>query len=96
MEMPKVSGCSVTDCAYNTDKACHALAITIGEDPNDPTCDTFFNSSAHGGVKETIAGVGACKTSNCEYNKDLECSASAIEVGMKGDQVDCLTFKAMG
>jgi hypothetical protein len=93
MEMPKVSGCSVTDCAYNTNRACHALAITVGEDPSDPTCDTFFKSSTHGGVKDQIAGVGACKASDCDYNEQFECQAPGIEVGMKGSEPDCLTFQ---
>ena len=93
MEMPKVLDCSVTNCAYNSKKACHAMAITIGETEKDPACDTFFTSQVHGGVKEATAGVGACKTSECQFNKDFECAAPNIHVGLKGTQVDCLTFK---
>jgi hypothetical protein len=93
MEMPKVSDCTVSDCAYNTGKACHALAITIGENPDQPVCDTFFQSSTHGGVKGATAGVGACKTADCSFNKDFECTASKITVGMKSGEPDCLTFK---
>lgn len=93
MEMPKVSDCSVTDCAYNKAKECHALAITVGEDPDEPVCDTFFASSTHGGIKEAAAGVGACKAADCQYNEDYECTAAAIQVGYQGDQPDCLTFE---
>lgn len=93
MEMPKVMDCSVSDCAYNANKACHAMAITIGEDPDEPICDTFFESSTHGGVKDITAGVGACKSYECSYNEDYECTASNIHVGMKEDQPDCLTFE---
>jgi hypothetical protein len=92
-KMPKVSDCSATECAYNTDQTCHALAITVGESPQDPACDTYFESSTHGGVKDAIAGVGACKTADCQYNKEFECSAPQIQVGYRGNQVDCLTFE---
>lgn len=93
MKMPKVMDCTVKDCAYNMDKACHAMAITIGEDAHTPACDTFFQSKTHGGVKDMTAGVGACKTADCQYNRDFECSAPNIHVGMKGKQPDCLTFE---
>jgi hypothetical protein len=93
MNMPRVQECSVNECAYNTERSCHALAITIGEKPSNPLCDTFFTSQRHGGIKETAAGVGACKSFECSYNKDFECSASSIQVGMKGSQPDCLTFQ---
>ncbi|EGJ51853.1 DUF1540 domain-containing protein [Desulfocurvibacter africanus] len=93
MKMPTVQKCSVSDCAYNTEQACHALAITIGEKPSDPLCDTFFTSSKHGGIKEATAGVGACKSFDCSFNRDYECTASSIQVGMKQSQPDCLTFQ---
>jgi len=93
MEMPKVLKCSVSDCAYNAKKACHAMAITVGEPQGDPACDTFFTSDRHGGVMDMTAGVGACKTSDCKFNEDFECMASNIKVGMKKGQPDCLTFK---
>ncbi|KJS00483.1 MAG: hypothetical protein VR65_13075 [Desulfobulbaceae bacterium BRH_c16a] len=92
MEMPKVTACEVSQCAYNANKACHAMAITIGDISNRPKCDTFFQTSIHGGVKETTAGVGACKISECNYNEELECSAANIKVGMKSGTAECLTF----
>lgn len=91
MEMPKVTACEVSQCAYNDNKDCHALAITIG-DISKPKCDTFFQTSIHGGVKDTTAGVGACKISECNYNEELECSAANIKVGMKSGTAECLTF----
>jgi len=93
MKMPSVMDCSVTDCAYNKGKACHAMAVTIGHQPNQPHCDTYFRSDTHGGVKDMTAGVGACKTSSCHHNRDFECTASTIQVGMKGSQPDCLTYE---
>lgn len=93
-KMPTVSDCSASECAYNTHQTCHALAITIGESPQDPACDTYFESSTHGGVKDATAGVGACKSSDCQFNQDFECTAASIHVGYRGNQVDCLTFEA--
>jgi hypothetical protein len=94
MEMPKVLDCTVTGCAYNTKKTCHAIAITIGDAPQNPACDTFFEASPHGGVPDMTAGVGACKVSGCLNNSDYECDAPNIHVGMKGGTPDCLTFMA--
>ena len=93
MEMPRVSKCEVTDCAYNVDKLCHAIAITIG-DTVHPMCDTFCKSMTKGGDVSCIASVGACKVSMCSYNTDLECQASEISVGYKGSEPDCLAFHA--
>lgn len=93
MEMPKVMKCEVSDCAYNTDGCCHAMAITIG-DPARPRCDTFCESAVKGGDVTCIAGVGACKIFSCRYNSELECSAPAISVGYKEQEPDCLTFQS--
>ena len=92
-EMPKVLDCTVTNCAYNTKEACHAMAITIGDAPQNPACDTFFEASQRGGVPDMTAGVGACKVSSCQHNSDYECEASNIHVGMKEGTPDCLTFE---
>lgn len=93
MKMPKVKDCSVSDCAYNEKKACHAMAVTIGE-ASDPMCDTFFQSATPGGVKDMTAGVGACKVADCRHNEHFECAASNIHVGLKHNHPDCLTFEA--
>ncbi|HEY8568275.1 DUF1540 domain-containing protein [Microbulbifer sp.] len=89
-DMPEVSRCAATQCAYNSDSACHARAITIGAG-QDPDCDTFFNNSHHT-KRERIAGVGACKVTSCSHNDDFECSADKIELGYSGDTVNCLTY----
>ena len=94
MKMPKVMGCSVDSCAYNTEKSCHAMAITVGEPAGDPSCDTFFIAEKHGGVMDMTAGVGACKLADCKFNKDYECSAASISVGMQQGKPDCMTFEA--
>jgi hypothetical protein len=94
LEMPNVDACDVTECVYNTSKACHARAITVG-DSVDPCCDTFTKSSMH--VKSTtqMAGVGACKVTGCVHNADFECGAPSIRVGyVAANHVDCLTYTA--
>jgi hypothetical protein len=95
IEMPMVTDCTVSACAYNLSQACKAKAITIGEskDPQEPICDTFFQYSTHTGIKDITAGVGACKMHDCSFNEELECSAQNIKVGMKNGNADCLTFK---
>lgn len=89
-DMPEVSRCAAIECAYNTDSACHARAITIGEG-EDPDCDTFFSNNRHTS-RDRIAGVGACKVTTCNHNVDFECSADHIELGYSGDSVNCLTY----
>ena len=94
MEMPPVVSCEVTDCCYNVDRQCHALAIQVGNNPARPICDTYSELSGQCGDQSAIAGVGACKASSCEYNENLECIAQSITVGYQGDEPDCLTFEA--
>jgi len=91
VEMPAVSGCSATECAYNIDAQCHARAITIG-DGLHPGCDTYFKTSGHTNGRDMHAGVGACKVTTCSYNDDFECAADSINVGVTGGSVNCLTF----
>ena len=93
MEMAKILKCEVSDCSYNVEQICHALAITVGDGVH-PRCDTFFRSGVKGGDMSCIGGVGACRVSSCTYNNSLECRALEICVGYQGDEVDCLTFKA--
>ena len=93
VEMPAVNGCSIKECAYNINARCHAKAITVGHS-SIPGCDTFLENSGSMHVDDKlIAGVGACKVSDCVHNVELECGADEISVGMSGDQViNCLTY----
>ncbi len=91
MKMPMISQCSMEDCAYNNDRKCHALAITVGG--SAPLCDTFLKSPQKGGDTDSVAGVGACKVSSCVYNSSLECSSENIQVGNHGDHAECDTFQ---
>ncbi|MDP2761664.1 MAG: DUF1540 domain-containing protein [Sideroxyarcus sp.] len=93
LEMPVVSGCMVSDCAYNANSNCHARAITIG-DTLKPGCDTFMKGSRHVRQIQQVAGIGACKTVGCKFNEDLECMAEGIKVGMIQSEANCMTFAA--
>lgn len=93
MNMPKVLRCDVDECAYNVQKACHALAITIGDPAGGAKCDTFFSAAQKGGDMGATAKVGACKVTQCRYNQSFECTAGSIQVGLEEDQADCLTFQ---
>jgi hypothetical protein len=93
MEMPTVQKCTVSECSYNTDMGCHALAITVGEGV-DPQCDTFYKTDHKGGAMDTTGRVGACKDEACRFNKDLECAApSGINVAIYEGRADCETFE---
>lgn len=88
--MPEVADCEATDCAYNRDQLCRALAITVGNG-TQPMCDTAFNGDVHT-RGEAIAGVGACKVSRCHHNTDLECHADTIQVILSSRIPMCGTF----
>ncbi|OPY66348.1 MAG: hypothetical protein A4E57_02842 [Syntrophorhabdaceae bacterium PtaU1.Bin034] len=90
MEMPKISKCEVTECSYNQNALCHAIAITVGGD--HPVCDTFCGEKAKGGVADATGSVGACKESDCKFNESLECSAPSITVAHHYGHADCATF----
>ena len=91
MTMPKVLDCEVTDCAYNRNKECHTMAITVGAH-ECPFCDTFYKSAQKGGAPDMMGGVGACRESDCRFNKSLECTASGIHIGLHEGHADCKTF----
>lgn len=93
LDMPIVSQCQATECAYNVRNSCHARAITIGGGLH-PGCDTFFSNRAHTRDKKRIAGVGACKIAGCRHNEDYECCASDIRVGFQDSDINCLTYAA--
>jgi hypothetical protein len=91
IEMPIVGGCSVSECAYNNDSACHAKAITIGDGVR-PGCDTFVDGGGIASTPDANAGVGACKVSDCRHNSDLECVADSIKVGIEQHSPNCMTY----
>jgi hypothetical protein len=91
-KMPVINECEMTTCAYNQQRVCHAMAITVG-DTVCPMCDTFFARPDKGGVGDMTGTVGACKESDCQFNDALECSAPGIKVASHGGHPDCSTYK---
>ncbi len=91
MDMPVINECQVESCAYNRDRTCNALAITVG-DARLAHCDTYFTAPAKGGDPSTSGRVGACKMSDCRHNTQFECQAPGIEVGPQHDAAECLTY----
>lgn len=92
MKMTKIDGCEVTECAYNRNQQCHAMAITVG-DSKHPQCDTFCLGSIKGGDPSVTGSVGACKMSSCRHNKSLECSAATVHIAHKGEEADCMMYE---
>lgn len=87
-----VNQCAATDCAYNDNQACRALAITVGE-PSAQTCATYEPKQKKVSTQVTVANVGACKASNCVHNSNLSCQAAEVKIGVDGGQVRCMTFQ---
>ena len=91
IDMPIVSECLASECAYNVGMNCHAKAITVGNSLH-AGCDTFFSGSGHTKATTLTAGIGACKSTNCTFNEDLECTTDSIRVAPAGQEVNCMTY----
>lgn len=91
IDMPIVSECLVSECAYNVEMNCHARAITVGNSLH-AGCDTFCSGSSHTKAATRVAGVGACKSTDCKFNEDLECMTDSIRVGRAGQEINCMTY----
>lgn len=91
MKLPKIESCDATSCSYNHHEHCRAPAITVGHG-NEARCDTYWPGDEAGGVPSQIGAVGACRAEACEHNEDLVCTAANVDVGRRGETVDCLTF----
>lgn len=93
MKMPRISQCEVESCSYNSKKACHAMAITVGDGNKHPLCDTMVEAGHKGGASAS-GQVGACKEEDCRYNEALECTAKSIAVEGHEGCADCATYSA--
>ena len=91
IDMPIVSECLASECAYNVSNNCHARAITIGNSLH-AGCDTFFSRPGHTNDAARTAGVGACKSTDCRHNEDMECMTDSIRVAPQGQEVNCMTY----
>lgn len=91
-DMPVVTSCEVSECAYNLKDTCNARAITIGNGVH-PGCDTFFSNATHTHEFNQLTGVGACKVTACLHNHEFECVAENIAVGHDKSGVRCLSYE---
>lgn len=91
MHVPQVRLCEVSECGYNGDRQCHAVAILVGDD--HPRCDTFTPNHMRAGASGQRANVGACKVDHCTFNHNLLCSAPDILVAHHSGHADCVTFR---
>jgi hypothetical protein len=90
MDMVKIRACSVNVCAYNREKQCRTMAITVGPHAE---CNTFIHASPRAGFPEISGGIGACQASSCKWNSSLECQAPAVNVATDERHADCRTFE---
>ncbi len=90
-DMPRVSDCTASSCAYNHD-GCHAGAVTIGSHNSD--CATFFPTGSDGGLPTVLASVGACQRTSCAHNDHATCTTSEVHIGAGTDSAQCLTYSA--
>lgn len=86
-----VSRCAVSECAYNLEKRCCAIAIVIASGPH-PVCGTFLRASGCSGKGTGDAHVGECRYSICRHNAHAKCIAGNIEVDYWWGYIDCRTF----
>ncbi len=86
----RVMSCQMSDCLFNHDSHCHAIAITIQN--RSPVCRTCLKASSKNGVSGVKCSVGACREFQCRYNQGLNCMAEGIKVGPHKNNAYCLTF----
>jgi len=94
-KMPRISACEQGECSFNSKGSCHAIAITVGDGNHHAMCDTAMIGAHKGGVAGETGGVGACKEGDCRFNRDYECTAKEVDVGIHAgehDCADCLTY----
>jgi hypothetical protein len=91
-QMPLISECSASGCAYNHEGNCCVMAINVGGPA--PLCDTYVSGGSKAGMKGMMAGVGACKVSSCANNDSLMCQAEFVRVEVLDGQAVCATFRA--
>ncbi len=91
-KMPLIVSCTGSECAYNRNLTCNAMAVTIGAD-REAVCDTFYRTERKVAHPDAVSFVGACKMEGCRFNRNLECTAYS-GVSLVGDhgRVRCHTY----
>lgn len=83
-----VLSCGADDCAYNKSNECHAPSVSIGSD--HAMCDTFTESGM--AQENAMPAVAACHIGECQFNQNMACGASGINVAWHERHADCQTF----
>lgn len=86
-----VSACAATACAFNDNRSCTAVAITVGGTAGTASCTTFAELDVRAGLGDGQGQVGACHRVECVHNSNLLCSADGIDVA---DSAACATYEA--
>lgn len=82
--------CTVTECSFNKEEACHAPNINVGD--MHPTCDTFTTQNVQGAPSE-MPDVAVCNVADCKFNQSNDCMAPGITVAHHSGHADCLTYR---
>ncbi len=92
-KMPLIVSCTGSDCAYNRNLTCNAMAVTIGAD-REAVCDTFYHTDHKVAHPDAVSFVGACKMEGCRFNRNLECTAySGVSLVGDNGRVSCHTYE---
>jgi len=92
MDMVRVKSCDASECNYNADEKCHAIAISIGVG-RQPVCDNFLKIGEKMGISEIDGIIGACSVENCQFNRMLECGAEEVLLKKNSVHVECYSFR---
>ncbi len=98
--------CNVIHCSSNKDNCCCRPDIHVGgsdaKDRCDTCCDSFTSipegtTNDIGYAQPNSSMPVACDATNCVYNRDHRCEATAIDIQGAGakvvDQTKCATFR---
>ncbi len=91
MDITPIMACNMSICAYNMNNVCHTPGINVGAHAE---CNTYTHGSSKAGFQEITGGIGACLASECQFNEQLECRASSINVTSHDRHADCEKFQA--
>ena len=90
-KMPLIVSCTGSDCSYNRNLICEAMAVNIGAD-RQAVCDPFCQTDHKIVHPAAVSFVGACKMERCRFNRNVECTAfSGVILVADSSRVMCHT-----
>ena len=91
--MPLIVCCTGSNCSYNRNLTCNAMAVTVGGE-RQALCHTFYQTDRKVAHPESVSFVGACRMEKCCSNRHLECTAfSGVSLVGHNGQVLCHKYK---